>query len=99
MRWKRWSAAAASRGDPEVHIDVLDTGPGPDLEATERAFELGYTTKATGIGVGLALSREIVEELGGWVALRRRVARPGARDLRGAHMMIRYPASIGTTVS
>lgn len=80
-----------SRGDPEVHIDVLDSGPGPDLDTCEHAFELGFTTKPTGIGVGLALSQEIISELGGWMALRRRSCKPGDAR-RGAHLMIRYPA-------
>jgi len=83
-----------SRGDPEVHIDVLDTGPGPDLDASEHAFELGFTTKQSGIGVGLALSQEIIEGLGGWMALRKRAAKSCVNGHRGAHLMIRYPAMI-----
>lgn len=81
-----------SRGDPEVHIDVLDAGPGPDLDASEHAFELGFTTKANGIGVGLAISQEIIEELGGWMALRKRAAKSCPEGKGGAHLMIRYPA-------
>ena len=81
-----------SRGDPEVHIDILDSGPGPDLDATEHAFDLGFTTKETGIGVGLALSQEIIEELGGWMALRQRAVKSTANGKGGAHLMIRYPA-------
>ena len=83
-----------SRGGPEVHIDILDTGPGPDLDATEHAFELGFTTKPCGIGVGLALSQEIIEELGGWMALRKRAAKSSVNGQRGAHLMIRYPAIV-----
>jgi signal transduction histidine kinase len=81
-----------SRGGPEVHIDILDTGPGPDLDASEHAFELGFTTKTCGIGVGLALSQEIIEELGGWMALRKRAAKSCGSGQGGAHLMIRYPA-------
>jgi len=83
-----------SRGDPEVHIDILDTGPGPDLDASEHAFDIGFTTKACGIGVGLALSREIIEELGGWMALRKRAAKSCGGRRHGAHLMIRYPAML-----
>lgn len=83
-----------SRGAPEVHIDVLDNGPGPDLDASEHAFELGFTTKPNGIGVGLAISQEIIEELGGWMALRKRAAKACGSGQRGAHLMIRYPAVI-----
>lgn len=83
-----------SRGCPEVHIDVLDAGPGPDLDASEHAFELGFTTKANGIGVGLALSQEIIEELGGWMALRKRAVKAQGGHRSGAHLMIRYPADL-----
>ena len=83
-----------SRGDPEVHIDILDSGPGPNLDASEHAFDLGFTTKETGIGVGLALSQEIIEELGGWMALRQRAVKSTVNGKGGAHLMIRYPAMI-----
>ncbi len=45
----------------EVSLRIRDTGPGVDPEIRDRIFEPGVTTKSGGWGVGLALSRRIVE--------------------------------------
>jgi signal transduction histidine kinase len=44
-----------------VHVTVKDTGPGVPPELRREIFEAGVTSKAQGWGVGLALSRRIVE--------------------------------------
>ncbi len=81
----------------EVQIDVLDDGAGPPEDAGQNVFELGFTTKPTGLGIGLALSREIMRELGGTIALLARSAAPelnghsGGAAGRGALLRIRYP--------
>lgn len=43
-----------------VAIRISDTGPGVDPEVRSRIFDPGVSTKASGWGVGLALSRRIV---------------------------------------
>jgi signal transduction histidine kinase len=48
-----------------VTLQVHDTGPGVSPEIRERIFEPGVTTKSGGWGVGLALSRRIVEKIHG----------------------------------
>jgi len=48
-----------------VEIAVSDSGPGIPEEDLPRIFEDFYTTKAGGMGMGLAISRRIVEALGG----------------------------------
>ncbi|MGW8266675.1 MAG: sensor histidine kinase [Longimicrobiales bacterium] len=53
------SAEEAANG--KVRISVRDTGPGVHPEIRSEIFEPGVTTKARGWGVGLALSRRIVE--------------------------------------
>ena len=48
-----------------VLIQVQDSGPGLDLEQADRIFEPFFTTKPEGIGMGLSISRSIVESHGG----------------------------------
>ena len=48
-----------------VVVEVCDSGPGLDQKDSERVFEPFYTTKAQGIGIGLSISRSIVEAHGG----------------------------------
>ncbi|MBP0495175.1 PAS domain-containing sensor histidine kinase [Pararoseomonas indoligenes] len=50
-----------------VVVEVSDTGPGIGEEAVPRLFEAFYTTKASGMGMGLSVSRTIVESHGGWI--------------------------------
>jgi signal transduction histidine kinase len=49
----------------DVVVEVHDTGPGLDPQKLERLFQSFYTTKPDGIGMGLAISRSIVEAHGG----------------------------------
>jgi C4-dicarboxylate-specific signal transduction histidine kinase len=49
----------------DVFVEVHDTGPGLDPEKVNRLFQSFYTTKPDGIGMGLAISRSIVEAHGG----------------------------------
>jgi PAS domain S-box-containing protein len=48
-----------------VVVEVHDTGPGLDPQKLDRLFQSFYTTKPDGIGMGLAISRSIVEAHGG----------------------------------
>ncbi|WP_246258139.1 ATP-binding protein, partial [Pararobbsia alpina] len=55
-----------ARADPDIAmVEVADTGTGLDPGYVGRLFESFYTTKAEGMGVGLAISRSIVEAHGG----------------------------------
>ena len=49
----------------EPMVTVQDRGPGLGAEAGERLFEAFFTTKPGGIGLGLPISRSIVEQHGG----------------------------------
>ena len=48
-------------GPDAVLVEVRDTGPGLEPGHAERLFEPFFTTKAEGLGIGLSISRSIVE--------------------------------------
>ena len=49
----------------EVRVSLQDSGTGIDPETQEEIFDAFYTTKPGGLGMGLAISRSIVETHGG----------------------------------
>jgi C4-dicarboxylate-specific signal transduction histidine kinase len=56
-----------------VHVSVSDSGPGFASENTEQIFASFYTTKPTGLGMGLSICRSIIEAHGGhlWASINR----------------------------
>ena len=54
-----------SEDTPFILISVTDSGIGLKAADLPRLFETFYTTKAEGMGMGLAISRSIVEAHGG----------------------------------
>ena len=69
-----------------VFVTVCDSGPGIDPEHVERVFEAFYTTKSSGVGMGLAICRSIIEAHGGrlWAA---------ANEPRGAVFQFTLPGT------
>ena len=62
------SARPAPNAKPAyVSVSVADSGPGLDLNSVDRLFDAFYTTKPQGLGMGLSISRSIIEAHGGWL--------------------------------
>jgi len=61
-------AAVESHGD-RVQVRVYDTGCGIAPDRLQAIFEDFVTTKRRGLGLGLAISRKIVEQLGGRISV------------------------------
>jgi C4-dicarboxylate-specific signal transduction histidine kinase len=61
----------SSRDTECVLIQVQDSGPGWKAEHADSIFDAFFTTKTNGIGMGLAISRSIIEAHGGrlWATL------------------------------
>ena len=52
-------------GADNVLFSVRDSGSGIDTAHTDRMFDAFFTTKPAGIGMGLSISRTIIEAHGG----------------------------------
>ena len=83
--------ATGKNGSNGVFVAVSDSGPGLDAELISRIFDAFYTSKSHGLGMGLAISRSIIEAHGGrlWAA---------SNVPRGAVFQFSLPAS-GADVS
>lgn len=67
-----------------VEIDVEDSGPGLSKDQQERLFEAFYTTKTSGTGMGLAITRTLLEKMGATIQY--------VPSTSGAHFRILLPA-------
>jgi two-component system, LuxR family, sensor kinase FixL len=61
---RRLTVRTRSKGE-YAEVAVQDTGPGIELECMQSLFEPFYTTKESGMGMGLPISQTIVENHGG----------------------------------
>lgn len=53
---------STSAGGPgEVEVAIQDSGPGLPADAVKKVFDAFYTTKPEGMGIGLSISRSIIE--------------------------------------
>jgi signal transduction histidine kinase len=69
-----------------VLVAVRDSGPGIDPEHLERVFKAFYTTKSSGVGMGLSVCRSIIDAHGGrlWAE---------ANEPRGAAFQFTLPSA------
>lgn len=62
-------SVVSRRGDDADEIRVSDTGPGIPPELVQQVFEPLFTTRRSGMGMGLTICRQIVERHGGTLTI------------------------------
>src|SRR4029079_19118333 len=73
---------AHPNGQSRVTLSVCDTGPGMDAAQQQRIFDLFYTTKSSGTGIGLATVKPLVERQRGEIEVHSEVGRGTTFDAR-----------------
>ena len=63
--------ANSKAAEDMIEVEVSDTGHGFSDEVLTKLFQTFFTTKETGMGVGLSISRSIVEAHGGRISVER----------------------------
>jgi signal transduction histidine kinase len=66
-----WVEVKLQIADCRLQIDIADSGPGPAPEVAERLFEPFVTGKSEGVGLGLAVARQVAEAHSGTLTWRR----------------------------
>jgi signal transduction histidine kinase len=82
-------AVTARSGGKEHTIEIRDTGSGIGPDDLPRIFDLYFTTKADGTGVGLAVTQQIIAAHGGTIEVE---SKPG----RGTTMTVHVPHGVVT---
>jgi signal transduction histidine kinase/FixJ family two-component response regulator len=72
-----------------IEVTIEDTGPGMTEETLSRMFDLFFTTKPNGTGLGMAIARSVVTQHGGELSVD---SAPG----KGTRVRVRLPAHTGT---
>jgi signal transduction histidine kinase len=72
-----------------VEIEIQDTGPGIPAELHGQIFNPFFTTKKTGVGLGLSIVSKIVDDHRGWIRL-------CSEQSKGACFKVFLPAELET---
>jgi two-component system sensor histidine kinase HydH len=84
----RVGADIALGGTSTLVLEVHDDGPGISTEARARLFDAFFTTRSSGMGIGLAVVKRIVDEHGWRIEV-------DSREGRGATFRVRMPRERG----
>lgn len=72
--------------DENVFIDITDTGVGIERDKIDKIFQVYYSTKENGTGLGLPTARRIIEESKGTISIR-------SEDGKGSSFLIKLPVN------
>ena len=78
------SGGSRNGRSPCLELRFADTGPGIPAQDRERVFAPYFSTKTTGFGLGLAITRKIVEDHGGRIYV-------AEHAQRGTEMVVELP--------
>ena len=82
VAWKRTTLD----GRPVWQLSIADNGPGMSPEQRQKIFEPFFTTKPTGTGLGMAISKRIIDEHDGTIAV-------NESCVEGTEIVITLPAT------
>ena len=76
----------AEQRNGSVQVEIQDDGPGIPSEQISKIFEPFYTTKESGTGLGLYVTKQLVERNGGHIFLQSKLN-------QGTNFILKFPAS------
>lgn len=83
------------RGDDNmVVVSVKDRGEGIAASVADNLFDTFFTTKADGMGIGLAICKSLLEAHGGKISATNNKDLPGSNDEPGATFAFTLPAAV-----
>lgn len=77
-----------SKDDLKCRIFIEDNGPGIHAKLWEKVFEAGYTTRREGSGIGLYISRNLMQDIGGEISIKQ------SRILSGSIFVLEFPVHL-----
>jgi len=80
-------------------VEVIDEGEGIPPELLPRIFELYFTTKPTGSGIGLAMTYRILQMHGGALEVRSSTGHDSDDVVRGTTFTLRLPVTLSATTA
>ncbi len=74
-----------AKDEMKCRIFIEDNGPGIHAKLWEKVFEMGYTTRREGSGIGLYISRNLIRDIGGEIFISQ------SRILSGSIFVLEFP--------